>query len=67
MKNDELTIEQKLAVANIAKDLVITVLNNKLINNAPILDAKNKPGWQAGSVDGLYNCLYDNIINKIKA
>lgn len=65
MKNDDLTIEQKLAVANIAKEIVIATLNNRISNNF-VISKNDDPRWYGNSVDTLYDYLYEHITSKIK-
>ncbi|HAS8350206.1 TPA: hypothetical protein SLC29_002311 [Morganella morganii] len=65
MKNDELTIEQKLVVAGIVKDLVVAAMNSKTANHH-IISETNDPRWYGNSIDTLYDYLYEHITSKIK-
>lgn len=65
MKNDELTIEQKLSVANIAKDLAVAAMNSKTANHH-IISETNDPRWRGNNIDTIYDYFYKHITNKIK-
>ncbi|OBU12178.1 hypothetical protein [Morganella psychrotolerans] len=65
MKNDDLTIEQKLAVANITKDLIVAAMNSQ-VQNHHIISPNIDPKWRGNCIDTLYDYLYEHITNKIK-
>ncbi|HHR6226842.1 TPA: hypothetical protein ACS727_001272 [Providencia alcalifaciens] len=61
---NQLTTDQKIAIANMAKDLVTSALDNKL-SNQHMYDSTD-PKWRGHRVDTLFDYFYEHISNKIK-
>ncbi|UPQ37737.1 hypothetical protein LV777_10315 [Providencia rettgeri] len=62
---NQLTTDQKITIANMAKELVISVIDNKLLNSN-IVDPKGDADRRHCTIDNLFDYFYDKIIKKIK-